>query len=136
MRKREAVAVSDRVGWTSFHAIATKNAARIVNIVDARVALAGRNSLRIGVFRGLDVDTSRGTRRGTEETAHAFLEAVFVAVKDVNATIPWLKMDRLFRVVFRNRLAEHVAKCHAETFDERYERFAGFFDDRWHRISV
>jgi len=76
----DTVAVSDRVGGTGFYAVTAKNAARVIDVVDLRIALARRNTVGGGVFRGFDVDTVRRTGCGAEKTAYALLVTVLVAL--------------------------------------------------------
>jgi len=126
----------DGVGRAGLHAIAAKNAARIVDVVNASVPLSGGNPLRIGVFRGLNVNASRGAGRGAQEAADALFQSAFVAVENVDATITRLEMDGFFGIIFRDRFPQHVAEGHAKAFYEGDERFASFSDDGRHRILV
>lgn len=124
--KLDAVAVGDRVGGAGFYAVAAEDAAGIIDVIDARVALTSRNTIGLRIIPSLDVDTVRRTRSGAEEAAHAFFEAVFVALKDVDAPIASLDGRRRFRKRFRGRLAEHGFESHAETLVEGDEGFSGF----------
>lgn len=126
----------DRVGWTGLDAVAAKNAARIVDVINARIALARGNSIGVGIFGSLDINAPRRTGCGTQEASDTLFQAVFVPMKDVNAAIARLKMNRFFGIIFSNGFAQHVAKRHAETFYKRDERFAGFFNDGRHENSV
>lgn len=125
----KSVAVRDGIGWASFHAVAAENATRIVNIVDARVTLPGGNAVRVLVFCRLDVDAVCGTRGRAKKTPHALLQAVFVAVQHVNATVARLEMDGFVRIILRNRLPEHIAEGYAKTFHQRAKRLAHFAKD-------
>ena len=120
------MSVSDGVGRARFHAIAAKNAARIIDIVNAGIAFARGNSLGIGVFRGFDVDATGRAGRGAQETADAFFQSVFITMKNVDAAITRLEMDGLFGIIFGDGFPQHVAESDAEAFYERGERFAGF----------
>ena len=55
----ESVAMRDRIGRASLDAIPAENAARIIDIVDFRVALAGRNSVCVRVLCSLEVNAIR-----------------------------------------------------------------------------
>jgi hypothetical protein len=132
----EAMAVRNGVGGASLHAIAAKNTTRIVDIVDASVSFARGNPLRIGVFRGLDINTSRGAGGRAQETADTFFQSVFIAVENVDAAVTRLEMDGFFRIIFRDGLPQHIAERHTKAFDEGDKRFASFLDDGGHRISV
>jgi hypothetical protein len=61
----ESVTVRDRIGGARFYAVAAKNAARIIDIVDFRIALAGRDSIRIRIFSRFDVNAICRASRGT-----------------------------------------------------------------------
>jgi len=128
--------VRNRVGRASLHAISAKNTARVVNIVNASVTFARGNPLRIGVFRGLDVNASRRAGRRAQETADAFFQPAFIPVENVDAAVTRLEMDGFFRIIFRDGLPKHIAESHAKAFCERDERFSSFPDDGRHRISV
>jgi len=130
------MAMRDRVGWTGLDAVAAKNTARIVDVINARIALARGNSIGVGIFGSLDINAPRRTGCGTQEASDTLFQAVFVPMKDVNAAIARLKMNRFFGIIFSNGFAQHVAKRHAETFYKRDERFAGFFNDGRHENSV
>src|ERR1700728_832687 len=71
----KTVAVRDGVGGTRFDAIAAEDAARIVDVVNLRVALAPADAQRFGVFRGFDVDAIGWAGRGAQKTGHAFFES-------------------------------------------------------------
>ena len=109
-----------------FDAISTENAARIINIVDARVAFPGRNAVGIRVFGGFDINAIRRAGSGAEEASDALLEAGFVALQDVDPPIARLKMDRFVRIVLRNRLTKHISESDAEALHQGRERLANF----------
>src|SRR5260370_42630347 len=125
----------DRVRRARLHAVGAENAARIIDVVHAGIALARRNPLGVSVVRGFDVDTIRGAGRRAQEAAHALLQTTFVAMQHVNAAITRLKMHRLVRIVLRYRLPEDVSEGDAESLRERAERLAKLTDDcryaRW-----
>jgi hypothetical protein len=78
--KFDAVAVSDRVGGTGFYAVTAENAARIIDVVDLRIAFARGNAIGGGIFSGFDVDTVRRTGCGAQKTTYALFVAVFVTL--------------------------------------------------------
>ena len=130
------MSVGNGIGWASLNAVAAENAARIVDVVDARVTFTCGNSPRIGVFRRLDVyATSRAGRRA-QEAANTLFQSVFIAVENVDTAVSWLEMDRFFGVIFGDGFPQHIAEGHAKAFYKRDKRFASFFDDGRHRKSV
>src|ERR1700722_4455928 len=105
--KFDAVAVSDRVGGARFYAVTAKNTARIIDIVDLRIALARRNTIGSSIFSGFDVNTVRRTGRGAQKTAYAFFVAVLVALQNMDAAIAWLHGRRRVRKAFGGSFAKH-----------------------------
>src|SRR5271156_51421 len=69
----EAVAMSNRVSRTSLDAVPAENAARVIDVVDARVTFAGRNAIRVLIFRSLNVNAIRRAGRRTQKTSNALL---------------------------------------------------------------
>jgi len=131
-----AVAVSNGVRGAGLDAVATKDAARIVDIVGLRVTLAGRDALRFGVFRRFNVNAIRGARRRAQIAGDALLEAVLVALQDVDTAIARLHARRDFRKILGGSFAEHGPQSDAKAFEERHERLAHFSNDRCHRESL
>ena len=67
------MAMGNGVSRASFDAVPTEDAARIVDIVDACVAVAGRDSPRFCIVRGFNVDTASRTGGRTKKASDAFL---------------------------------------------------------------
>jgi hypothetical protein len=124
--KLDIMAVGDGVGRTCFHAVAAKDASRIVNIVNLRIALAGRHATCFGVFRSFNVNAICRTGRGAQKTADAFFKSILVALENMYSTITWLNARRHIRIGFRRGLAEHRPQSHTEPFVEGEECFADF----------
>src|SRR5271156_398051 len=120
------VAVRNRIRGARFDAIAAENAARIIYVVDARIALASGNAIGVGIFSGLDVDAVCRTRRGTEKASHAFLKTGFIAVQDMDSAVARLKVNLFVGIILRDCFAKHVAKCHAKPLHQRGEGLADF----------
>src|SRR3984893_5623581 len=130
------MSMRDGIGWACLNAIAAEDATRVVDVVNARVALPRGDTLRVGIFRSLDVDAACRTGRRAQEAAHALFQPVFVSMQNVNPAVPSLEVDRLFRIIFSDGFPQHVAEGHAETLHQGDECFAGFFYHRGHRFSV
>ena len=81
----EAMAMSDRVSWTGFNAIAAENTAIVIDVVDLGVAFRTAKSGLGGIFRCFDIDALGWACGRTEKTSNAFLETVFIALKNVGA---------------------------------------------------
>ena len=126
----------DRIGRACFDTVAAKNAAGIVNVVDASVPFPCRNTLYVSVFCGFDVDASRRAGCRTQEASNALFQSVFIPVEDVNAAVTRLEMDGFFGIIFCDGFPQHVAEGHTKAFYERDKGFASFPDDRRHRNSV
>lgn len=132
----EAVAVSDGVGGASLDAIAAKNAAGIVDVVDLGVTVGVGDAIVGGVFGGFDVNAIRGTRGGAQKTGDAFFEAVLVALQHVDSAIARLKMDGLGGIILRGGLLPHGDERHLEALVENDESAEEFFNDRCHKHSL
>ena len=120
------MSVRDGVGGACLDAIAAKDATRIVDVVNAGVALARGDALRLSIFGGLDVDAAGGTSRRTQEAADTLFQSVFVPVQNMNAAVAGLEVDRLFRIIFSNGFPQHGAESYAETFYQCGDCFASF----------
>ena len=72
-RQLKSMPVGDRVGRTRFHAIAAKNAAVVIDVVNLGVALGAADAVLGGILGGLDVDAIRRTIwRRTENRLRTF----------------------------------------------------------------
>src|SRR5215207_5814968 len=104
----------DRVERAGEFAVAAEDAAAHVDLVDAGVALAGRDPVRRRVL-GRDHADAVGRARGSaERAADALLEPVLVRMQPVAA--PEARVDRPFvlRVLLRDRLLEDLPEGDAE----------------------
>jgi len=134
-RELKVVAMRNCIRRTRLHAIAAKDAARVVDIVDACVPLAGRYAICGSVFGGLDVNAIRGTRSGAEKTADTFFEAVLVAMQNVNPAITRLKLNRSVGINLGRGFPKHRLQSDAEALHEGRKCCADFSDDRCHMIE-
>ena len=115
----EAVAVRDRVGRTSFHAIAAENAAVVVDVVDLGVALAAADAHLLRVLRGFNVNAVRRARRGAQKTRHALLHAVGVALQHVHAAVAFLEFGRRVGIVLGHRGRHHLLEGDPHALGDR-----------------
>src|SRR6184192_3409282 len=88
----ESMAMRDRICRTGFHAIAAKDAAIVVNVVNLGVAFSPADSLFLCILRRLNVDTIRRAVRRAEEAGYALLQAIFVPLQNVYTAIPLLNL--------------------------------------------
>ena len=132
----DRVAMCDGISGTSFDAVAAEDAAGIVDVVDVGVAFARGDALGVSIFRSFDVDTIRGAGRRAQEATDALFKAVFVALQDVDATVPGLDAGRDVRVSLCGGLLEHGAERDGEAFGQRHEDRAYFANERWHLHSL
>ncbi len=58
--------------------------------------------------------------------SNAFLEPGFVAVQDVDAAVPRLKVHRLEGIILRDCFPKHIPESDAESLDQGGERLADF----------
>src|SRR5258708_6912971 len=126
----------DRVRGAGLDAITAENAARIINVVYASVPLARRDSIGVGILSGFDVNAIRRARRGAQKAPNTLFQTTLIAVQHVNSTVPGLKMDRLIRIILRDRLPKHITESHAESLRERAERLGNLADDVGHARSL
>ena len=79
-RQLKSMAVGDRIRRTRFHAIAAKNTAVVIDVVDFGIPFAAADAELVGILGGLDIDALGWARSGAQEAGHALLQAVFVAL--------------------------------------------------------
>ena len=135
-REFEAMTVRDGIGRARFHAITAEDAARVIDVVHAGIALARGNAVCVDVFRGFDVNAICRASRRTQEAANTLFKTTFIAVQDVDSAVARLKMHGFVRIVFRDRLTKHVAEGYAEALHQRAKRLAHFPNDRCHKLRV
>src|SRR5258708_33128683 len=128
--------VRDGIGRARFHAITAEDASRVIDVVHAGVALTCGNSVRVDVLRGLDINAICGAGSRAQEAANTLFQSAFVAMQDMDAAVARLEMYWLERVVFRDRLTEHVAECYAKTLHPSAERLPHFPNDPCHILPV
>jgi hypothetical protein len=131
--KLDVVTVGNGIGRASVNAVAAEDAAGIVNIIDAGVALPRGDAIGFVVFSGFDINTIRGARSCAKKATNAFLEAVFVALEYVNAAIARRDAGRHFRIALGGGFAKHRAQRDTEALAERRKCFADFADYGSHR---
>ena len=132
----EAMTMRNRIGRACFYTVAAKNAAGIIYVIDPSVAFPRRNPLRIGVFRGLDVNTARWAGCRAQKAAYTLFQSAFIPVEDVDAAVTRLEMDWFFGIIFCDGFPQHIAEGYAKAFYQRDDCFASFPDDGRHRIRV
>lgn len=128
--------VRDRIRWARFDAVTAKNAAGIIDIVNAGIAFAGRDPAGVSIFSRFNVDAIRRAGCSAQKASNALLEPRFVAVQYVDPAISRLKMYRLERIIFRDRFTKHIPESHAESLHQRRECFADFSKDGCHKLGV
>src|SRR5581483_3164600 len=104
----ELVAERDRVERARELAVAAEDAAREIDLVDARVALPGGDPVVRGVLRGHDADAVGGAGGRAERAADALLEPVLVPPEPVPAAEPRVERPLVLRVLLRDGLAEDL----------------------------
>src|SRR5215471_18479853 len=126
----------DSIGRARLYTVAAENAPAVIDVVDLRVTLAGRDAVHVRVFRGLNVNAIRGASGRAQKAAYAFFQPAFVAVQHVDSAIARLKMHRLIRVVLRNGFPEHRPEGHAEALYQRPKCLTYFANYGWHILPV
>jgi hypothetical protein len=132
----DVVTVGDGVRGAGVYAIAAKDTAGIINVVDAGIAFTGGDAIGFSIFGGFDINTIRRARGSAKKTADAFLEAILVALEYVNPAVTRCDAGGYFRISLRRRFAKHCAQRDAEALIERRKCFADLADYRSHRIHT
>src|SRR5581483_1736410 len=107
----------DRVEGAGELAVAAEDAAAQVDLVDARVALSGRDAVPGRVLLGDDADAVGRARRRAERAADALLEPVLVPVEAVPAAEARVDRPLVLGVLLRDRLLEDLPEGDAETLE-------------------
>src|SRR5690606_3755448 len=111
------VAHGQRPRGAGLDAVPAEDAALVVDLVDAAVALPG-GVLGVGAVVGaLDEDRVRRARPGAQLAADALLQAVRVAVELVAAVVARLRRHLLERVLLGDRGPEHRGEGDPEAGD-------------------
>src|SRR5215471_3440777 len=121
LRDLELVAEGDRVERARELAVAAEDAAAEVDLVDPRVALAGRDTVVRCVLGSDDPDAVRRARGRAERAADALLEPVLVRVQPVAAAETRIHRPLVLRVLLRDRLLEDLLEGDPEAL-QRLDR--------------
>src|SRR5205823_1590928 len=108
------VAERDRVEGARELAVPAEDAARHVDLVDARVALAGRDAVAGRVLGRDDADAVGRAGGGAERAADALLEAVLVPLQPVPPAVARVHGALVLRILLRDRLLEDLLQRYAE----------------------
>ncbi len=127
-RQLKSMAVRYRVGRASLDAIATEDAAIVIDVINLGVAFGSGDPFFFCVFCGFDVDAICRARRGTEEACDALFQAIFVALQDVHAAKTLLKHRSLggagtVRIIFDDRRLKHFPQGNAHSLGDRSDVF-------------
>src|SRR5213075_1863010 len=121
LRDLELVAERDRVERARELAVAAEDAAAEVDLIDPRVALAGRDAVVGRVLGGDDPDAVGRAGGGAERAADALLQPVLVPPEPVPAAEARIDRPLVLRVLLRDRLLEDLLEGYPEPL-ERLER--------------
>ena len=111
------VAHRQRAGRARLDAQPAEDAAQVVDLVDAAVALTRREPLLLRVVGTLDVDGVRWAGPGAQLAADALLQPVRVPVEHVAAVVTRCRRPLLLGVLLGDDFLEHRLEGHAETGD-------------------
>src|SRR5438105_2633706 len=109
----------DRVERAGELAVAAEDAAAHVDLVDPRVALAGRHAVLGRVLRGHDPDAVGRAGGRAERAADALLEPVLVPPEPVPAAEARVDRPLELRVLLRDRLLEDLLEGDPEAAERR-----------------
>src|SRR5437868_11532931 len=110
----------DGVRRAGLHAITAEDATVVVDVVNLRVTLGGRDALLFRILGRLNIDTVRRTCRSAQETRNALLQTVLIALQLMLAPEALLQMRTAHRprpvgIVLDFRRLEHLAEGHAHS---------------------
>src|SRR5580658_1395595 len=88
----KAVSVSDGVGGAGFDAVAAKDTAVVVDVVDLGIAFGTGDSLLSGVLGRLDVNAVGRASCRAKKAGDTFFQAVFVPLQHMGSTKTVLKV--------------------------------------------
>src|SRR5579863_1790151 len=86
------MSVGDGVRRACFHAISTKDAAVVVDVVDLGISLRRRDALLFSVLSRLDENAVGWAGRRAQKAGHALLKAILIPLKDMPATEALFKL--------------------------------------------
>src|ERR1035437_8369162 len=123
-RQFEAVTMGDCVRGTGFHAVAAKDTAVVIDVVNLGVALGAAHAFLGGVLGGFNVDAVRGTGGGAQETRHTLLQPVLIALQYVHSAKALLEhrapgRTGTIRIVLHDGRVKHFPEGHAHALGDR-----------------
>src|ERR1700722_19048581 len=132
----EAMSMSDGIRWTGLHAVAAKDAAVVVNVIDLGIAVGAGDSLLRGILGRLDVDAVGRAGRRAQEAGNTFLQAILIPLQHMRAAKAIGKEStavgtRSIRVVFHFGGVQHLAKGDAHSLGH-----AGYVAHNGHKTSI
>jgi hypothetical protein len=122
-RQFKAMAVGDGVSGAGFNAIAAEDAAVVVDVIDLGVAFGATDAVLFGVFGRLNVNAVRGASGRTQETGHALLQAVFIALQLMQSAKAFLKNRALIGqffigIILNNGGRKHLPQGYGHSFGD------------------
>jgi len=120
----KAVSVRDRIGRARFYAVSAKDAAVVIDVVNFCIPFGAAHPMLGSVLRCLDVNAIRGTGRSAQKARNTFLQAVLVALQDMNAAVPLLEFRALQRpgtigIILNDGGLKHLPEGDAHTLGDR-----------------
>jgi len=107
------MSVGDRIRRTGFHAVSAKNAAVVIDVVDLGITLGAADPLLSRVLCRLDIDAIGWAVGCAKKTRHALLQAILIALQNMHAAKPLLKLRTPQRpwpigIVLHRRWLKHL----------------------------
>src|SRR5436853_1437832 len=117
----------DRILGTSLDAIAAKDAATVIDVVNLRIAFIDTDALvlRTRVVGRFDINAFGGAGSGAQKTSNALFAAKLVDVQQMLTAITWLHRDWLFRILNCLLPPGNVRQSNSHALNDR----AGGIDD-------
>src|SRR5262249_32767249 len=90
-RDFKPVAVRDGVRRAGLDAISTEDTSIIVDVINLGVALSAAHAMVSGALRRFDIYAIGGAGCRAQEAGYTLLQAILIALQDMDAAIPLLK---------------------------------------------
>jgi hypothetical protein len=136
------VAVGNGIARAGFNAITAEDAAVVIDVINFGIALGSANAFFAGILCRLNVNAICRAGCSAEEAGDALLQAVFIALQNVDSAVPGFKMRGLVGIILRHRGFKHDLKRGGESLRQRHGGI-GYFPNnvrhnpsRWSRMLL
>ena len=115
-RRLEAMSMRNCIRRTSLHAIAAKDAAVVIDVIDFRVPLRAAVPFFGRILCCFDINAVGRACRRAKKTSDTLLQSVFISLQNVRSAIAFLQHRRPVRISFRDRRLKKFFQRDAHPF--------------------